>query len=248
MGRLVLVAILAGGLILYPSKLGLDSYAEELLAARSIEAEALIKLELQLPFKVKSNWVSDDSNLPGIVWQAGDQEIKFAIQGGKFIASDPADTWFVYGWFGPLKAIQEAYNIKYPKWGDRHNGIDFAGKIGLEIVSASDGRVAFVGNKYGKTVVIKSGSYKITYGHLLDVVVKTGDSVAVGDLIGHLGDTGTINPHLHFEVDQIETGQRLAVNPVPLINTDWDKVIIPNTKANQFINEKSAFEQLNFAW
>jgi murein DD-endopeptidase MepM/ murein hydrolase activator NlpD len=254
MYKSILAIILAGGFIFYPSKLGSDSLAyesvnnETVIAVPVVVAEIDQKIELQLPFKVASNWVSDNSNLPGMVWQVGDKDTKFAIQDGKFIDSDPTDTWFVYGWFGPIKATQEAYNIKYPEWGNRHNGIDFAGKIGLEVVSASDGKVVFSGNKYGKTVIIESGSYKITYGHLQDILVKMGDIVQVGDLVGHLGATGTVNPHLHFEIDQVINGQRTAINPVPLINTDWNKAITPDTKANQFLNYKLPLEQANFEW
>ncbi|MBU1083284.1 M23 family metallopeptidase [Patescibacteria group bacterium] len=258
MKKLLIISSMILGIVLLPTTLATDvTQAEEIQVnipdvAQEVEYIPEIATgeipKLSLPFNVASQWTSADSSTAGVTWQAGDQNIRFAIQGGKFATSSPDDTWFVYGWFGPIKAIQEDYNIKYPQWGDRHNGIDFAGRVGLEITSANNGKVVFAGNKYGKTVVVEAGKYKITYSHLQDIVVKVGDIVQTGELIGHLGTSGTVNPHLHFEVDKIEAGVRWAINPVPLINANWNKVIIPNAKANQFLNEKTPFEQTNFVW
>lgn len=238
--------LLVGGIVLYPNWLMADlPIAESIAQAKPVNEE----LRLVLPFNVSSNWTSAGIALAGITIATNQKNIKFAVQNGQFVSVNPnRDTWFVYGWFGPLQAIQEDYNIKYPKWGNQHNGIDFAGKTGLEIISASDGRVIFAGNKYGKTIEIQSGSYKITYGHLLDVMVKIGDSVAAGDLIGYLGATGTVNPHLHFEVDQIINGKQTAINPLNLIDTDWSQIVIPDFSANQFTNDKNPFEQVDFGW
>ena len=176
--------------------------------------------------------------------------IKFGIKNGQFIA-DTNDTWFVYGWFGALKAIKQPYNIKYPLWGDRHNGIDFAGREGLEVVSASTGKVVFAGQKIGNTVEIDAGNgYKITYGHLQNISVKKGQILQIGDLIGHLGKTGTTNPHLHFQVDLIKKDTRIAINPVPLMDAEWGRVIIPyEAEANQFYTEdQDPLSQPDFRW
>ena len=176
-------------------------------------------------------------------------EIKFGIQNGQFIATEN-DTWFVYGWFGALKAIKQPYNIKYPAWDDRHNGIDFAGKEGLEIVSASAGKVIFVGEKIGNTVIVDAGNgYQITYGHLQDISIKKGQVLQTGDLIGHLGKTGTTNPHLHFQIDLIKKDSRTAINPVSLIKAGWGSVIIPDAEANQFYTEnQNPINQPDFIW
>ncbi|HCR42155.1 TPA: hypothetical protein DIV45_02195 [Patescibacteria group bacterium] len=177
-------------------------------------------------------------------------EIKFGIEDGQFIANTN-DTWFVYGWFGALKAIKQPYNIKYPLWGDRHNGVDFAGREGLEVVSASAGKVVFAGQKIGNTVEIDAGNgYKITYGHLQDISVKRGQILQISDLIGHLGKTGTTNPHLHFQVDLIKKDSRTAINPVSLMEAEWGRVIIPyEAEANQFYTEdQDPLSQPDFLW
>jgi len=233
-------------------------------------------LVLSLPFSVDSHWTSVDNNTPGIVWRKAiptqpplsrgganvipllpeeglgeEGEIKFGIQNGQFIPGNPeTDTWFVYGWFGALEAIKQPYNVKYPEWGDRHNGIDFAGKEGIKVVSASDGKVTFVGKKIGNTVIVNAGEgYQITYAHLQDISVKKGQKIQAGDLIGHLGNTGTTNPHLHFEVDYIKKSTRIAINPAPLMATDWGRVVIPNAEANQFYTEnQNPLTQPDFNW
>ncbi|MFH1088382.1 MAG: M23 family metallopeptidase [Patescibacteria group bacterium] len=214
---------------------------------------------LSLPFAVESHWESVSHETPGIVWttsipstdgQTSNQEIKFGIEDGKFISTNPQDTWFVYGWFGSIEAITKPYNIKYPQWNNRHNGIDFAGRLGLEIISASSGTVTFTGNKIGQTIEIDAGNnYLITYGHLQDITVSVGDRINAGDLIGHLGATGTINPHLHFEIDKIENGYKTAINPLTLLEADWGKAIIPDADANRFYAGPADPKlQPNFTW
>lgn len=234
------------------------------------------KLVLSLPFSVDSHWTSVTNDTPGIVWQItppnpplgrggvniipllpeeglGEEGVvKFGIQNGQFVPGNlETDTWFVYGWFGALQAIKQPYNVKYPEWGDRHNGIDFVGQEGIEVTSASVGTVIFAGKKIGNTVIVNAGNgYRIAYGHLQDISVKRGDKIKAGDLIGHLGNTGTINPHLHFQVDLIKKGSRTAINPLNLLeNTDWSRVVVPQAEANQFhTDNQNPLTQPDFTW
>ena len=53
--------------------------------------------------------------------------------------------------------------------------------------------------------------YKTIYGHLEKVLVKKGDKVRRGDVIGLVGSTGLSTcPHLHYEV--VANGRK--VNPI----------------------------------
>ena len=85
-----------------------------------------------------------------------------------------------------------------------HKGLDFAGKIGDPVYAAADGKVIFTGeiSGYGKTIEIEhSSGYKTKYAHLNDYKVENEQNVDAGDLIGHIGNTGTgTGPHLHFEI------------------------------------------------
>jgi murein DD-endopeptidase MepM/ murein hydrolase activator NlpD len=90
-----------------------------------------------------------------------------------------------------------------------HSGIDIANNSGTRIMAAGDGVVAFVGwNKYDGSnpafiVMIAHGNNINTfYSHLLPrYVVRGGQRVRKGQLIGYMGATGNATgPHLHWEV------------------------------------------------
>ena len=45
------------------------------------------------------------------------------------------------------------------------------------------------------------GGYRTRYGHHSELMVKVGDVVRKGQLIGHMGSSGrSTGPHVHFEV------------------------------------------------
>ena len=55
---------------------------------------------------------------------------------------------------------------------------------------------------YRKMILISHGNgYSTVYAHLSKQLVKAGDQVKKGDLIGKMGSTGrSTGPHLHFEI------------------------------------------------
>jgi murein DD-endopeptidase MepM/ murein hydrolase activator NlpD len=86
-----------------------------------------------------------------------------------------------------------------------HCGVDFAGRMGLNVYATGDGvvsrtRVSRVG--FGKEVTIDHGfGYSTRYGHLENILVHVGQKVKRGNIIGTLGNTGrSTGPHLHYEV------------------------------------------------
>lgn len=93
-------------------------------------------------------------------------------------------------------------------------GIDIDGYnlVGQPIASATSGTVVFAGGNaccsYGLYVVIMSpGGIETLYGHLSSISVSQGETVAQGEQIGIIGDTGySTGTHLHFEV--IDNGVR----------------------------------------
>lgn len=90
-----------------------------------------------------------------------------------------------------------------PRW---HFGQDFRCPIGTEVYATGAGTIYAAGNEndgYGKKVTIEHGyGYRSLYGHLSDWVVKPGQQVKRGDLIGHSGNTGVSSgPHLHYQLD-----------------------------------------------
>ncbi len=85
-----------------------------------------------------------------------------------------------------------------------HNGVDFAGRGGADVTALAAGLVVFAGERsgYGWLVEINhGGGYSTRYGHHKELVVKAGDIVHRGELIGLMGNTGrSTGPHVHFEV------------------------------------------------
>lgn len=85
-----------------------------------------------------------------------------------------------------------------------HDGLDFVGKRGSEVLSVANGVVVWAGNRsgYGKTVDIDHGNgYQTRYAHNDSLEVQPGDSVKAGQLIARLGSSGRAQaPHVHFEV------------------------------------------------
>ena len=99
----------------------------------------------------------------------------------------------------------------------RHWGVDFAARWGAPVRAANRGVVALVADLYysGTTVLIDHGAGLVTgYFHLSRVLVAPGDTVDVGQAIGHAGSTGRVTkPHLHWFAAYGE----ITVDPLDLV-------------------------------
>jgi len=87
---------------------------------------------------------------------------------------------------------------------DFHAGIDIGGPTGTNIVAAESGRVSYAGymRGFGNVIILShDGGYSTVYGHNSVNLVKKGQYVNKGSIIGKLGSTGNATgPHLHFEI------------------------------------------------
>ncbi|MGC9057237.1 MAG: M23 family metallopeptidase [Candidatus Saccharicenans sp.] len=85
-----------------------------------------------------------------------------------------------------------------------HTGLDIATNFNNPVVATANGVVIQVGfDKYkGNFVAISHGNgFSTEYWHLQKYVVKSGQKVERGQLVGYVGNTGkTLGPHLHYEV------------------------------------------------
>ncbi|HLJ59558.1 MAG TPA: M23 family metallopeptidase [bacterium] len=99
-----------------------------------------------------------------------------------------------------------------------HTGLDIATRWGSPVLAARSGVVRFVGWKsgYGQMIVLDHGDgLETTYSHLSSAVVSPGQTVAQGQLIGHIGNSGwSTGPHLFFEVRR----DGVAVDPTGYLN------------------------------
>jgi LysM repeat protein len=88
-----------------------------------------------------------------------------------------------------------------------HTGIDYRANIGTPVVAAASGTVAVADESgwnggYGRTALLSHSNGMTTrYGHMNDVIVRGGQHVEQGQVIGYSGNTGrSTGPHLHFEL------------------------------------------------
>ena len=100
-----------------------------------------------------------------------------------------------------------------------HNGLDIASKANTPIYAAGDGTVVGVGTgegAYGNWVAIKHHTGKFSghpiislYAHMSSFVLKNGQEVVMGDLVGFEGNTGNTTRllygphrgyHIHFTI------------------------------------------------
>lgn len=153
------------------------------------EQQTAIALEIEnIESKLRSeiNYKDLPKNIPGLLAVPVD---------GKFVLTQG------YGATGFAKSAYAG------KW---HNGIDLAVPIGTPVLAASDGVVISTDNQdrycrkgaYGKYVAIKHYNGLTTvYGHMSLYIVKEGDKVSRGQVIGYSGQTGyATGPHVHFGV------------------------------------------------
>jgi murein DD-endopeptidase MepM/ murein hydrolase activator NlpD len=86
----------------------------------------------------------------------------------------------------------------------QHLGTDLRAAVGVKIPTTNDGKVVFAGNLFftGNVVVVDHGKEIFSlYGHLSKILVKQGDFVKRGDIIGEAGATGRVSgPHLHWGI------------------------------------------------
>ena len=98
-----------------------------------------------------------------------------------------------------------------------HTGIDFAGKLGADVVVVAAGVVTWSADRYGYGIMVEvnhGNGYSTRYAHNSENLVKVGDEVKKGQTVALMGETGrATGPNLHFEV--LKNGRR--VNPVNFI-------------------------------
>lgn len=118
--------------------------------------------------------------------------------------------------------------------GSLHRALDFRAAVGTPVYAAEGGTVAIAyhwngkrtsgdTNSYGNMIKLKHATYKYgaletLYAHLNKIVVKQGQQVQEGQLIGYSGDTGNCyGAHLHFEVRY----KKRRVHPLNWLDADF---------------------------
>lgn len=121
---------------------------------------------------------------------------------------------------GTKSKIKDRWGASRDGGSRRHKGIDIHAKKGTPVVAVCDGVIAKKANMPigGKTLWLKSEDYgwKAYYAHLDKQLVKEGQHVRKGQVIGTIGNTGnarTTPSHLHFGIERNNDW----VNPLPYV-------------------------------
>ena len=116
------------------------------------------------------------------------------------------------------KGITSKYGYRVHPTLDRkefHRGSDMKAPMDTPIYATADAIAEWAAphksSGYGRLIILDhSFGFKTYYGHLNKIVVKSGQFIKRGDLIGYTGNSGMSNgPHLHYEVRFVQR----ALNP-----------------------------------
>ena len=144
-----------------------------------------------------------------IVWLANEadvqehtlQELSLAAEQRSSRWAATPSIWPVKGWvtsgFGP----RVSPFTEKPAW---HDGLDIGAAANAPVQAPAQGRVTSVGfdPKLGNVVKLDHGfGIETLYGHLAKTLVKEGQRVKRGDVVGLVGSSGlATGPHLHYMV------------------------------------------------
>ncbi|RTG95784.1 M23 family metallopeptidase [Thermus scotoductus] len=102
-----------------------------------------------------------------------------------------------------------------------HDGLDFAAPYGAPVYATGSGVVARTGwmGAYGLAVLLDHAEgYQSLYGHLSRILVRPGQRVEKGQVLGYVGSTGrSTGPHLHYSVYRYGS----PVDPRPYLSPTW---------------------------
>ena len=109
-----------------------------------------------------------------------------------------------------------------------HKGVDIRGRMGTEVKATAEGKVYELGNDkgIGRFIVLdhKNG-FRTSFGHLKKILIKRGQEVRRGQVIGLLGNSGrSTGPHVHYEI----LYKKELVNPIKYMRIA--KYISPDNK------------------
>ena len=132
------------------------------------------------------------------------------IEEAVFVSGRPIESGWLSSYFGVRKD-------PFTNLPAMHNGLDFAGEEGAEVVATGAGVVTWADTRYGygNLIEVDHGDGVVTrYGHNKTILVSVGDLVSKGQKIAEMGSTGrSTGPHVHYEV--LKRGKQ--IDPLPYV-------------------------------
>ena len=128
--------------------------------------------------------------------------------------------WPVSGRISSIYGLRRFFNEQERR---PHSGLDIAAVEGTPIKAVANGTVIDAGDFFfsGNMIYLDHGQGIISlYAHLHEILVKPGDIVKQGDIIGKVGQTGRVTgPHLHFAI----FANQALIDPVFMLPADGNQ-------------------------
>jgi murein DD-endopeptidase MepM/ murein hydrolase activator NlpD len=98
---------------------------------------------------------------------------------------------------------------------EKSQGINIAATLRDPVKSIYDGQVVYAGydNKFGNLIIVKAkdSEFFIAFAHLDDLIINKGEQIAQGQVIGHVGQTGSVEePQLYLAIKK----GKVALDPL----------------------------------
>jgi murein DD-endopeptidase MepM/ murein hydrolase activator NlpD len=163
----------------------------------SASSSARTEQEMIASIKDGIDWLSKEATTQ----EQSLQELSLAAEQKSSRWAATPSIWPVKGWvtsgFGP----RVSPFTEKPAW---HDGLDIGAAANAPVQAPAQGRVTTVGfdPKLGNLVKVDHGfGIETLYGHLAKALVKEGQRVKRGEVVGLVGNTGlATGPHLHYMV------------------------------------------------
>lgn len=165
----------------------------------SLSASSSVRTEQEMIASIKDgiDWLSKEATTQ----EQSLKELSLAAEQKSSRWAATPSIWPVKGWvtsgFGP----RVSPFTEKPAW---HDGLDIGAAANAPVQAPAQGRVTTVGfdPKLGNLVKVDHGfGIETLYGHLAKALVKEGQRVKRGEVVGLVGNTGlATGPHLHYMV------------------------------------------------
>lgn len=150
------------------------------------------------------------------------------------------NTWLLGQGYGNTTGAYGQRRAFYSAGQGLHFGVDFSAPCGTTVVAIGDGVVLGADGPWGSAphnlMIDHRNGYWSLYGHLLEKPkLKAGDKVKKGEPVALSGDPDSTcysRPHLHLEIRASD--QSRFINPIPLIDADWDAIAITGSFGRGF--------------
>ena len=142
--------------------------------------------------------------------------------------------WPISGRISSIFGLRRFFNEQERR---PHSGLDIAAPEGTPIKATASGTVIDSGDFFfsGNMIYLDHGQGLVSmYAHMSKLLVKPGDYVTQGQIIGEVGETGRVTgPHLHFAV----IANRTLIDPMFMLPQDGNEY---SAKIEDILTKKPA--------